>query len=60
MDHSTIFMVNRSAGERAIACYRPQWPRNRRDAEYGQDGAAPFNQIGFDARIRENEIVEET
>jgi hypothetical protein len=30
------------------------------DAEYGQDGAAPFDQIGFGARIRENEIVEET
>lgn len=30
------------------------------DAAYGQDGGAPFDQIGYDARIREDEIVEET
>jgi hypothetical protein len=31
-----------------------------RDAAYGQDGGAPFDQIGCGARIREDEIVGET
>jgi hypothetical protein len=38
----------------------PQRSQNRCDAAYGQDGGAPFDQIGYGARIREDEIVGET
>jgi hypothetical protein len=38
----------------------PQRSQNRCDAAYGQDGGAPFDQIGYGARIGEDEIAGET
>jgi len=51
--------ITATASKRGGAC-PPQRSRNRCDAAYGQDADAPFDQIDYGARNREDEIVGET